>query len=47
MGEFYQKEMECASREEMVAFQNERLVEQVKHFGKTYLTIARKWKKRV
>ncbi|MBR6741746.1 MAG: phenylacetate--CoA ligase, partial [Clostridia bacterium] len=31
MGEFYQKEMECASREEMVAFQNERLVEQVKH----------------
>ena len=26
---YYQKDMECASREEMVALQNERLVAQV------------------
>ena len=31
MANYYQKDMECASREEMVALQNERLVEQVKH----------------
>ncbi len=31
MGRYYQKEIECASREEMVALQNERLVAQVKH----------------
>ncbi len=31
MGNYYQKDMECASREDMVALQSERLVEQVKH----------------
>ncbi|MBQ3547751.1 MAG: phenylacetate--CoA ligase [Clostridia bacterium] len=31
MEKYYQQEMECASREEMVALQNERLVAQVKH----------------
>ncbi len=31
MANYYQKEMECASREEMVALQSERLVAQVKH----------------
>jgi phenylacetate-CoA ligase len=31
MGNYYQKDMECASREDMVALQNERLVEQVNY----------------
>ena len=31
MERYYQKEIECASREEIVAIQNERLVKQVKH----------------
>lgn len=31
MERYYQRDIECASREEMVALQNERLVEQVKH----------------
>ena len=31
MERYYQKDMECASREDMVALQNERLVAQVKH----------------
>ena len=31
MENYYQKDMECASRAEMVALQNERLVAQVKH----------------
>ena len=31
MANYYQKDVECASREEMVALQNERLVAQVKH----------------
>ena len=30
MERYYQKEIECASREEIVAIQNERLVKQVK-----------------
>ena len=31
MGNYYQKEIECASREEIIAIQNEKLVKQVKH----------------
>ena len=31
MERYYQKEMECASREDMLAIQNERLVKQVQH----------------
>ena len=31
MERYYQKDMECASREDMIALQNERLVAQVKH----------------
>ena len=31
MENYYQKDIECASREEMVKLQNKRLVEQVKH----------------
>lgn len=31
MGNYYQKEMETASREEIVRIQNEKIVKQVKH----------------
>lgn len=31
MGNYYQKEIECAPREQIIALQNERLVRQVKH----------------
>ncbi len=31
MGNYYQEEIECASREQITAWQNERLVKQVKH----------------
>ncbi len=31
MGNYYQPEMECASRETMLEIQNEKLVKQVKH----------------
>ena len=31
MENYYQKEIECASRDEIVSIQNKKLVEQVKH----------------
>ncbi len=31
MERYYQPEIECASREEIIALQNEKLVRQVKH----------------
>ena len=31
MGNYYQPEIECASREQILEWQNERLVKQVKH----------------
>lgn len=40
MGNYFQKEIECASADQIRAWQNERLVKQVKTSMTTFLTTA-------
>ena len=44
MEHYYQPEIECASREEILKLQNERLVKQVKHVDENVPYYRKKWK---
>ena len=46
MERYYQQEIETADREQVLAWQNERLVKQVRHVWAMCPTTARKWGKR-
>ena len=47
MERYYQPEIETASREQIKAWQDERLVKQVKHVWTMSPTTGRKWRKKV
>lgn len=46
MERYYQPEIECASREQILAWQNERLVKQVQNVWDNVPTTAKRWRKR-
>ena len=45
MERYFQPEIECASREQIKSWQDERLVKQVRHVWTTCPPIARRWRR--